>query len=240
MPLAGGGLRVRRPNDYSPAAAAVLGPTDPDPGVDAVRLGAVRTRVPDSPAKLFVGGLPCDWGADRVKALLAPCGRLAAFSLVMDKDTGNSKGWEGGEGGREGGVWGWRGGRSPPSSFLPLPLLPSATPFASLPTRPPPTTASRPCTARRRGRKRSRSGARWGRRAAAREAPSPHPRVPLPHAPHPAKVAPPHPTPLRWHHPTPLLRWRPGRRARPRAAAVARACGAPEHPPPPPKPFPTP
>lgn len=93
VPLRGGRLRVRRPNNYDPLAAAVLAPTEPDPGVDAARLGAVRTRVPDSPAKLFVGGLPCDWDADHVKTLLEPFGRLAAFNLVMDKDTGNSKGY---------------------------------------------------------------------------------------------------------------------------------------------------
>ena len=53
----------------------------------------MRTSVADGPDKVFVGGLPCDWDADRVKRLLAPYGRLAAFNLVMDKSTGNSKGY---------------------------------------------------------------------------------------------------------------------------------------------------
>ena len=47
----------------------------------------MRTTVADGPDKVFVGGLPCDWDADRVKRLLAPYGRLAAFNLVMDKGT---------------------------------------------------------------------------------------------------------------------------------------------------------
>lgn len=93
VPFREGRLRVRRPNNYDAAAAALLGPTDPDPGVDAARLGAVRTTVPDGPHKVFVGGLPCDWDAGRVKALLAPYGRLAAFNLVMDAATGNSRGY---------------------------------------------------------------------------------------------------------------------------------------------------
>ena len=86
-------LRVRRPNNYDAGSAVLLGSTEPDPSMDAARLGAVRTCVPDSPHKLFVGGLPCDWDADRVKRLLAPYGRLLAFNLVMDKATGNSKGY---------------------------------------------------------------------------------------------------------------------------------------------------
>lgn len=93
VPFRGSRLRIRRPNNYDSAAAALLGPTDPDPSVDASRLGAVRTSVSDGPDKVFVGGLPCDWDADRVKRLLAPYGRLAAFNLVMDKSTGNSKGY---------------------------------------------------------------------------------------------------------------------------------------------------
>jgi splicing factor U2AF subunit len=86
-------LRVRRPNNYDAAAAMLLGPTSPDPGMDGSRLGAVRTAVPDTPHKLFMGGLPCDWDAVRVRALLAPYGTLTAFNLVMDKATGNSKGY---------------------------------------------------------------------------------------------------------------------------------------------------
>jgi splicing factor U2AF subunit len=40
-----------------------------------------------------VGGLPCDWGEEQVKSLLAPHGALKAFNLVLDKTTGNSKGY---------------------------------------------------------------------------------------------------------------------------------------------------
>lgn len=57
--------------------------------------------VQDSPHKLFIGGLPCDWSEEQVKEMLLPFGQLKAFNLVMDRGTGNSKvGWRGLGGGR--------------------------------------------------------------------------------------------------------------------------------------------
>ncbi len=49
-------------------------------------------QVPEeSPNKLFVGGLPCEWPEQAVRLILEPWGAIKAFNLVMDKATGNSK-----------------------------------------------------------------------------------------------------------------------------------------------------
>lgn len=46
----------------------MLGPSEPDPTMDLSGLDVVKTVVDDSPNKLFVGGLPCDWAEDQVPA----------------------------------------------------------------------------------------------------------------------------------------------------------------------------
>lgn len=51
-------LKVRRPHDYNPAAAKLLGPTDPSSKINLALLGVVNTLVEDGPNKVFVGGLP--------------------------------------------------------------------------------------------------------------------------------------------------------------------------------------
>eukprot|EP01025_Chloroclados_australasicus_P059432 TRINITY_DN7514_c0_g1_i1.p2 TRINITY_DN7514_c0_g1~~TRINITY_DN7514_c0_g1_i1.p2 ORF type:complete len:462 (+),score=68.21 TRINITY_DN7514_c0_g1_i1:293-1678(+) len=86
-------LKIRRPSNYDPVAALMLGPANPDPTIDNSNLDICRNVVEDSPSKLFVGGLPCDWSEDQVKELLIPLGSLKAFNLVMDKVTGKSKGY---------------------------------------------------------------------------------------------------------------------------------------------------
>jgi len=86
-------LKIRRPNNYEADVCIMLGPPEPDPTMDLTALDIVKTVVMDSPNKLFVGGLPCDWTEDQVKELLLPFGMLKAFNLVMDKTTGNSKGY---------------------------------------------------------------------------------------------------------------------------------------------------
>ncbi|KAK9830796.1 hypothetical protein WJX74_007599 [Apatococcus lobatus] len=88
-----GFLKIRRPNNYDLNVAVVLGPTDPDPTMDLSSLDIIKTVVQDTPNKLFIGGLPCDWTEDQVKDMLCPFGALKAFNLVMDKSTGNSKGY---------------------------------------------------------------------------------------------------------------------------------------------------
>jgi hypothetical protein len=58
--------QIRRPNNYDPKVAIMLGPTTPDPTMDLSLLDIVKTVVVDSPQKLFIGGLPCDWTEDQV------------------------------------------------------------------------------------------------------------------------------------------------------------------------------
>eukprot|EP00891_Asterochloris_glomerata_P006026 jgi/Astpho2/6026/e_gw1.00084.73.1_t len=93
MVLDGSYLKVRRPNNYDHNVAMLLGPTEPNPTMALEGLDMIRTVVADSPDKLFIGGLPCDWSEEQVKDLLLPFGALKAFNLVMDKATGNSKGY---------------------------------------------------------------------------------------------------------------------------------------------------
>ncbi|KAA8585506.1 hypothetical protein FQN60_004200 [Etheostoma spectabile] len=53
----------------------------------------VSTVVPDSPHKLFIGGLPNYLNDDQVKELLTSFGPLKAFNLVKDSATSLSKGY---------------------------------------------------------------------------------------------------------------------------------------------------
>ena len=47
----------------------MLGPTSADPTMDLTALDIVKTVVVDSPNKLFVGGLPCEWAEDQACSL---------------------------------------------------------------------------------------------------------------------------------------------------------------------------
>lgn len=58
--------QIRRPNNYDINVSLMLGPTEPDPTMDVSSLDIVKTVVQDSPHKLFIGGLPCDWSEDQV------------------------------------------------------------------------------------------------------------------------------------------------------------------------------
>jgi hypothetical protein len=58
--------QIRRPNNYEPDVCIMLGPPDADPTMDLTALDIVKTVVLDSPNKLFVGGLPCDWTEEQV------------------------------------------------------------------------------------------------------------------------------------------------------------------------------
>ena len=64
--------QVRRPNNYDVNVAVMLGPTEPDPTMDLSQLDIVKTVVQDSPHKLFIGGLPCDWNEDQVRRSCCP------------------------------------------------------------------------------------------------------------------------------------------------------------------------
>jgi hypothetical protein len=57
---------VRRPSNYDGAAALLLGPVAPDPGLALGHLTMCKTVVEDSWGKVFVGGLPSDWSDEQV------------------------------------------------------------------------------------------------------------------------------------------------------------------------------
>ena len=65
-------LQIRRPNNYDPDVAMMLGPTTADPTMDLTALDIVKTVVVDSPNKLFVGGLPCEWAEDQARVNDSP------------------------------------------------------------------------------------------------------------------------------------------------------------------------
>ena len=81
----GQSLKLRRPHDYQPMPGQSENPNFNVPGV-------VSTVVPDSPNKVFLGGLPNYLNEDQVKELLTSFGQLRAFNLVKDSATGLSKG----------------------------------------------------------------------------------------------------------------------------------------------------
>ncbi|XP_047495537.1 splicing factor U2AF 50 kDa subunit-like isoform X3 [Penaeus chinensis] len=85
----GQSLKIRRPHDYQPMPGMSEHPTLTMP----VIAGVVSTVVPDSPHKIFIGGLPNYLNEDQVKELLMSFGQLRAFNLVKDSATGLSKGY---------------------------------------------------------------------------------------------------------------------------------------------------
>ncbi|XP_063223612.1 splicing factor U2AF 50 kDa subunit isoform X8 [Bacillus rossius redtenbacheri] len=87
----GQSLKIRRPHDYQPMPGMSENPSVNVPGV-------ISTVVPDSPHKIFIGGLPNYLNEDQfftsqVKELLMSFGQLRAFNLVKDSATGLSKGY---------------------------------------------------------------------------------------------------------------------------------------------------
>ncbi|KAJ3093776.1 hypothetical protein HDU96_002031 [Phlyctochytrium bullatum] len=88
VPYQGQILKIRRPKDYqAPPGHA------PGAGMAVMGAGMVSTTVPDSPHKLFVGGLPSYLNDEQVMELLRSFGDLRAFNLVKDSATGLSKGY---------------------------------------------------------------------------------------------------------------------------------------------------
>uniref|UniRef100_A0A1A9W316 Splicing factor U2AF subunit n=1 Tax=Glossina brevipalpis TaxID=37001 RepID=A0A1A9W316_9MUSC len=86
----GQSLKIRRPHDYQPMPGMTDTPTV-KPAV--ITTGVISTVVPDSPHKIFIGGLPNYLNDDQVKELLLSFGQLRAFNLVKDTATGLSKGY---------------------------------------------------------------------------------------------------------------------------------------------------
>ncbi|KAK4056413.1 hypothetical protein OIO90_002556 [Microbotryomycetes sp. JL221] len=76
-------IKIRRPKDY-------VGPDNEQaPHVP----GVISTNVPDTPNKIFIGGLPSYLTDDQVIELLKSFGELRAFNLVKEGGTGQSKGF---------------------------------------------------------------------------------------------------------------------------------------------------
>ncbi|KAK9868013.1 hypothetical protein WJX84_005393 [Apatococcus fuscideae] len=88
-------VRVRRPNDYNPAAAAALGPSVPNPNLNLVAIGLTPGGGSslDANERVFVGGLPYYLSEDQCRELLGSFGPIKSFDLVKDRETGNSKGY---------------------------------------------------------------------------------------------------------------------------------------------------
>jgi splicing factor U2AF subunit len=85
-------LKIRRPKDYKAPPGG-----DPSLHLDRSKMGNVpgliSTNVPDSPNKLFIGGLPPHMTEDQVLQFLGTFGPLKAFNLVKDINTGLSRGY---------------------------------------------------------------------------------------------------------------------------------------------------
>ncbi|KAJ2034476.1 hypothetical protein H4S03_004949 [Coemansia sp. S3946] len=81
-------LKIRRPKDYIPPA----GQPEPRPPVINVP-GVISNTVPDSPDKVYVGGLPSYINADQVIELLRAFGELKSFNLVKDSVSRMSRGF---------------------------------------------------------------------------------------------------------------------------------------------------
>ena len=110
-------VRIRRPADYNPAAAAPLGPSAPNPNLNLAAIGLDKTRdqvpsgtsIPTAPIpeavaastaqdkpqsdRVFVGGLPYHLTDQDCRELLGSFGEIRAFDLIKDRNTGHSKGY---------------------------------------------------------------------------------------------------------------------------------------------------
>lgn len=97
-------VRVRRPADYDPVAAAKLGPSAPNPNLNLAAIALDKTKAQvavapqsnpfsDDPDRLFVGGLPYYLSEAECRELLGTFGTIKYFGLIRDRNTGVSKGY---------------------------------------------------------------------------------------------------------------------------------------------------
>jgi len=87
----GQSLKLRRPLNYQPVPGN--SGLENNSNVPGGMPGVVSTVVPDSPNKLFIGGIPNYLNEDQVKELLTSFGALKAFNLVKDVTSSLSKGY---------------------------------------------------------------------------------------------------------------------------------------------------
>lgn len=87
----GQSLKLRRPLNYQPVPSN--SGLESGAGMMGSMPGVVSTVVPDSPNKLFIGGLPNYLNEDQVKELLTSFGALKSFNLVKDIASAVSKGY---------------------------------------------------------------------------------------------------------------------------------------------------
>ncbi|KAJ2790473.1 hypothetical protein H4R20_007011, partial [Coemansia guatemalensis] len=81
-------VKIRRPKDYIPPP----GQSEPKPPSFNIP-GVLSNTVPDSPDKVYVGGLPTYLNEDQVMELLRAFGELKSFNLVKDNATRMSRGF---------------------------------------------------------------------------------------------------------------------------------------------------
>ena len=88
-------VKIKRPNDYN-ASLATMSSYNSDllNRFDVSKLGLISSHVPDSPNKIFIGGLPYHLSENEVLELLRAFGEVKAFNLVKaDPMATTSKGY---------------------------------------------------------------------------------------------------------------------------------------------------
>ncbi|KAH8233152.1 hypothetical protein KR026_004847, partial [Drosophila bipectinata] len=93
-------LKIRRPHDYHPVSSisssemAFATTTIASPSIMVSSTNhVIATLVPDSPNKIYIGGLPTCLLEEQIKELLLSFGQLKGFNLVKDSNTSLSKGF---------------------------------------------------------------------------------------------------------------------------------------------------
>lgn len=99
----GQNLKIRRPHDYHPVASVSCSEeikpfsttTTSYPPIVATSLSnsIISSSVPDTPHKIYIGGLPSCLDEPQIKELLLSFGQLRGFNLVKDSVTNLSKGF---------------------------------------------------------------------------------------------------------------------------------------------------
>lgn len=87
-------IRIRRPNDYNPVAASLLGPAAPSAELNLGALGvglASSGSLPDQ-RRVLVGGLPAGLSDAQLRELLEPFGALSGLEVARDS-AGRGKGF---------------------------------------------------------------------------------------------------------------------------------------------------